>query len=245
MKPIDRATRFDAICPLPDLSPSEYLRAAEAHGITTLFVFLKEKAQAAWRELEASDSIVILSPEAWDKPERPIRDRYLSFARFPYGDRLWNLSNPDELSALLSHLGDVEEFLSLYKATFQKALKVSKSKIALGLESVGNALGKPVRESTHYRKTMLDLTDCLVGGGFAIGYAMGNPCTDLSSVVLRRIAELRGDLLIASFAEEPDQVGQGIQKSVLSARASGFGGYLQYSNREQMRVPCGTQKETL
>lgn len=245
MKPIEKSAgraQFDAICPLPDIAPAEYLSAAKSRGITTLFVFLGEDDAGAWRKCE-SDSLVILSPERCDSS---LEDRYLSFASFCYEHRVWDLTNPHEVSSLLSRfLGGAEEFLAIYKEIFKNALKTSKSRIAIGLEAVGRALPRAFCDSALYRKTMLDLTDELVKRKMALGYAIGHPVCDLSPFVLRRISEMRGDILLASFAQKPDGIGQGIKQSVLSVRAAGFGGYLQYSNRERLLIPITTLKETL
>ncbi|MBQ7173131.1 MAG: hypothetical protein IJR88_03355 [Clostridia bacterium] len=248
MKPIDQNAcrgQFDAICPLPGILPSEYLNAAKTRGITTLFVFLQGESAGTWRACE-SDSVVILSPEDWGRPEISKNDCYFSFTHFFYEKYAWNLLNPDEFSLLLSRFsGGAEEFLSAYKEAFKAVLRISKSRIAFGLEAVAKLLGTKICDSALYRKTMLDLADELVARGFAVCYATGHPVCDLSPFVLRRMSERRGDILLASFAEKPEDVGQGIKKSALSARAAGFGGYVTYSNRELVRVPNAIQKETL
>lgn len=218
---------FDLIFP-GDAELSPFLLAAEKKKIAPLGRLTIEDEPFAGK-------LSILSTDG----EEPA----LCFFRFPYGNRIWNLSRPDELSALLLLMKrEGDDFLSTYRALCKAKIDESSCRFAFGLEAFGSGFGEGY-SSPACRKTLLDLTDRILKKNMILGYATKHSIFDLSPCVLRRFAELRGDLLPASFASDARKVGKGLQDSLLAARAAGIGSYMTYQNANWERYPITTFKE--
>ena len=218
---------FDLICP-GGADLSAFLLAAEKKKIASLGIL-------SIGDEPFSGELSI--------PSGHIKEPALCFFRFPYENRVWDLSKPDELLALLSCMkrcGD--DFLSVYRARCKAKIDAADCKFIFGLEAFGGGLGEAY-SSPSCRKTLLDLTDCILKKKLILGYATKHAVFDLSPCVLRRIAELRGDLLPASFASDARKVGKGVDETLLAARAAGIGSYMIYKNAGWDRHPITTFKE--
>ena len=221
---------FDLIFPAKDADVSSFLLAANEKTIGSLGLLSVGDAPFA-------GELSILSSER--------NGSVFCFFRFPYENRVWDLTKADELLALRSLAGSAnEEFLLTYRSVCKAALDESDCRFAFGLEALGSHLDE-LRSSPIYRKTMLDLTDRIYKKNMTLGYAERHPVFALSPYVLRRSAELRGDLLPASFAELPQNLGKGVENTILSLRAAGVGSFVTYENSGWKRRPIATYKETL
>ena len=178
-------------------------------------------------------------------PSTGASEKVLCFFPFPYEGNIWDLTEPDEFSALSSRLNrDGKDLFQTYRALCKEAIVSTDCRFAFGLEAFRRALGER-SDSPAYRKTMLDLTDCLVRKKLILGFAAKDSHFSLSPCVLRRFAELRGDLLPASFARTPNELGKGAEDALLLARAAGVGSYITYQNAEWERRSVATYKESL
>lgn len=221
---------FDLIFPAKNADLSAFLLAAKEKKIASLGVL-------SIGNEPFSGELSILSADR--------KENVFCFFRFPYENRVWDLSQADELFALASEMNSTNEgFLLTYRSVCKAALEKSNCGFAFGLEAVGAHLDE-LCFSPIYRKTMLDLTDRLFHNEMALGYAERHPIFDLSPCVLRRTGERRGDLLPASFAKTPCEVGKGVKNTLLSARSAGVGSFVTYENSGWERHPIAPNKEVL
>ena len=223
---------FDVICPTDGSDLSAFVDAAGKNKMKALGI------------LSPTEKMLFCISDL-SVPDEQSCEPVLCLFHFSWENRVWDLSCKDDFLSLVARFdGDVDRFLIAYRNACKSAILGTDCRLAFGLESFRDFLdGKS--ESSTYRKTILDLTDLLVKRGQAVGYAAKHPVFDLSPCVLRRIAELRGDLLPATFAQTPSEIGKGLENTLLSARAAGIGSYLTYVNSGWERRPITTYKENL